>query len=109
MDQPGHRRKAAILWGVILLAILFISLLGYLKTFTRNMTLDGAIGVILGLYLCSHPAANLVDMIFFERGAGFRALTRRSALGWLALNLAAFLAGWLVIVNGTTRFITRLR
>jgi len=107
MDQHGRRRNAAILWGIILFVILYGGLLNYMKTLTGNNTLDGAIGVILGLYLCSHPAANLVDLIFFERGAGLRALTKRSALGWLALNIATFLAGWLVIVNGTTRFIIK--
>jgi hypothetical protein len=107
MDQQGRGRKSAILSGMIGLAILYGVLLVLLKTLTGNPTLDGAAGVLLGLYICSHPSANLVDMIFFARSAGFRALSRRAAFGWLALNLAAFIAGWLVIVAGTTRFINQ--
>ena len=42
-------------------------LLHYLHTLTGIPVLDGSMGVTLGLYICSHPAANAVDMLFFER------------------------------------------
>ncbi len=108
MDQRDRRRKSGVLIVMILLAALYGVLLAGLRTLTGNPLLDGAIGVLLGLYICSHPAANLVDLLFFSRGAGLRALSRRAAAGWLALNLAAFLSGWLVITAGTTRFLNRL-
>jgi len=107
MDQRDRQRKSGILFVMILLAVLYGVLLISLRTLTGNPLLDGATGVLLGLYICSHPAANLVDMIFFARSAGFRSLSRKAAAGWLALNLAAFISGWLVITTGTTRFINR--
>jgi len=107
MEQRSYRQKTGILWGMILIACLYIGLLDLLKTLTGNPVLDGAIGVLLGLYICSHPAAHLVDMIFFKRIAVPPPASRRSILGWLVLNFIVLLAAWLVIVSGTIRFINR--
>lgn len=96
-----------ILWGMILIACLYGALLYLLKTLTGNPMLDGAIGVLLGLYISSHPAANLVDMILFRHIAIPPSASRRSIIGWLALNMAVLLAAWLVIESGTFRFINR--
>jgi hypothetical protein len=69
MGQRRHKRNTRVLWGLILLAIAYSSLLRYLHTFTGIVLLDGSIGVALGLYICAHPAANGVKMLFFERDA----------------------------------------
>jgi hypothetical protein len=53
----------------MLLAIACIGLLGSLHTVTGINLLDGGIGVALGLYICAHPAANAVNLLFFERDA----------------------------------------
>jgi len=73
---------------------------------TGAHTLDGAIGVILGLYVCSHPAANAVDSLLFGHHAQRQISSRRSDMVWLALNLLALLSGWIVIFIGATRFST---
>jgi hypothetical protein len=65
--------------------------------------LDGSIGLVLGLYLCSRPAANGIDLFFAERGSWRRTFTPRSGLEWLALNAVVMLAGWLVLVTGAAR------
>jgi len=103
MDQHRYRRKARILWVLALLALVYIALLSYLRTLTGTNMLDGIIGVLFGLYICSHPAANAVDMLFFERGA-LRQLSEWSGIGWLVLNMLVFLLGCMVIITGTTRF-----
>jgi len=103
MDQHRHRRNTRILWALALLAAVYIALLSYLHTLTGSSLLDGIIGVLLGLYICSRPAANAVDMLFFERGA-LRQLSEWSGIGWLALNMLVFLLGCAVIITGTTRF-----
>lgn len=99
-----HRRNTRVLWGLILLAIAYWGLLRYLHTLTGIAMLDGSIGVALGLYICAHPAANGVNVLFFERDTLSR-ISEWSVVGWLALNLLVLLAGWMVVFIGLTRLI----
>jgi hypothetical protein len=88
---------------LVLLAIVYICLLGDLYGLTGSRSLDGSIGVMLGLYICSHPAANAIDILFFERGALRELAAEWSGIGWLALNLRVLLSGWLVIAMGAAQ------
>lgn len=103
MDQDRRGRKSRMLLVLVLLALVYGILLSCRCATTGRDTLDGAIGVILGLYVCSHPAANAVDSLLFGRGVSRISSKPFDAL-WLALNLLALLAGWLAIVIGATRF-----
>lgn len=107
MDQHRHRRNTRTLWGMVLLAIAYAGLLHYLRTLTGIPVLDGSIGVTLGLYICSHPAANAVDMLFFERYYLCQVSSEWSGVGWLALNALVLLAGWMVLFIGLTRLVDR--
>ena len=104
-----HRRAYNIktLWALVLLAIAYGSLLYSLRTLTGTNTLDGIIGVLLGLYICSHPAANMLDLLFFERATRRPASSRRSGISWLALNILVLLVGWIVITIRAARFTAR--
>jgi hypothetical protein len=104
MGQRQHTRNTRVLWGLVLLAIAYTGLLRYLHTLTGVPMLDGSIGIALGLYICSHPAANAVNMLFFERDA-LRQISEWSIVRWLALNLLTLLAGWLVVFVGLTRLV----
>ena len=95
-----------MLWVLILLALVYGSLIHYLHTLTGIALLDGSIGLALGLYICSHPAANAVNMLFFERDS-LRQLSEWSVVRWLALNLLVLLAGWMVIFIGLRRLVDR--
>ncbi len=108
LDTGWRRRKrnTRVLWGLILLAIVYSSLLRYLPTLTGIAMLDGGIGVAFGLYICAHPAANAVNMLFFERDT-LRQISEWSVVRWLALNLLVLLAGWMVIFVGLTRLVGR--
>ena len=106
MGQYRHKRNTRVLWGLILLAIAYSSLLRYLHTLTGIAMLDGSIGVTLGLYICAHPAANAVDILFFERDT-LRRISEWSVVRWLALNLLVLLAGWMVIFVGLLRLLDR--
>ncbi len=64
--------------------------------------LDGIIGVVLGLYICSHPAATLVDMLFYRRLTRYQFSSIRSVLFWLALNMMILFIGGIAIFVGTT-------
>ena len=104
MVQRQHKRNTKALWGLILLAIAYGTLLRLLHTLTGSSLLDGIIGLVLGLYICAHPAANAVDMLFFERDM-LRNAADWSVVRWLGLNLLALLAGWMVVFLGITRLI----
>jgi hypothetical protein len=103
--QHRRPRGTGTLWALVLLAIGYAGLLLYVRTFTGTRLLDGAITVIVGLYVCSHPAANAVDLIFLQRGALREISSEWSGLGWLMLNVLVMFVGWLVIVIGATRFV----
>jgi len=106
MDQ--HRRGLNIkVWVLVLLGIAYSGVLYYQTTLTGTNNVDGIIGVLLGLYLCSHPAANVVDMLFFGGRDRRQFSSRRSAVLWLALNMLVLLIGWIVIFVGTTRLVGR--
>lgn len=89
---------------LILLAIAYSSLLKYHHTLTGRNTLDGILGALLGLYICSQGAANILDMLLFGGNTSGQRVSRRSILLWLAFNAFILFIGWLVIVQGTIRF-----
>jgi hypothetical protein len=92
------------LWLLAAVAVAYIAWLFYWHALVGLRLLDGSIGVLLGLYICSNPAGNAIDMLFFERGALRRMATDWEDLRWLALNLLVLLLGWVVIFIGATRF-----
>jgi hypothetical protein len=106
MDQH-RRRNTKTLWALIPLGIAYSGLVYYQRAIIGVKNVDGAIGVLLGLYICSHPAANVVDILFFGGWARLHFSSRGSAVLWLALNILVFLTGWIAIFAGTTRLIGR--
>jgi hypothetical protein len=107
MNQQQYRLKIIRLWVLAVLGIAYSSLLYTQPTLTGINDLDGIIGVVLGLYICSHPAANLVDMLFYRRSIRYQFLSRRYVILWVGLNVLVLLIGGIVIFIGTTRFIGR--
>jgi uncharacterized membrane protein YraQ (UPF0718 family) len=107
MDQHRSGRNIKTLWALILLGTAYSSLLYYRRTLTGAYKVDGFIGVLLGLYICSHPAANALDMFFFGRGARRQFSSGWSAALWLALNMLVLLIGWFVIFVGTIQLVGR--
>jgi Tfp pilus assembly ATPase PilU len=67
--------------------------------------LDGIIGVVLGLYISSHPAASLVDILFYRRAIRYQIPSKRSLVLWLSLNVLVLFISGIVIFVGTTRLI----
>jgi len=106
MDQHWRGRNTKTLWAVVLLGIAYSGLLYFHGTLTGTNKWDGIIGVVLGLYICSHPAANVVDMLFFRRGGRRQFSSKRSTVLWLGLNMLVLLIGWLAIFIGTTRIVS---
>jgi hypothetical protein len=104
MEQKSRRRKVETLWGLVVLGLIYISLMLWLQTLTGQTVLDGSLGVLLGLYICSHPAANAIDALFFERGFLRRLSLDWAGLRWFGLNILVLAVGYVVIVIGATRF-----
>ncbi len=92
---------------MILVASIYCVLLLYLGTFTGQKIIDGSIGIVLGLYICSNPAANAIDLLFMERGRRDYVLKGWPGARWVGLNLLVMLAGWFAIFVGATRFANR--
>ncbi len=102
--QRGYSYKR--LGVVVLLALLYGGWIHTQRTITGSPRLDGIIGVLLGLFICSFPAANMLDLLFAARRAQSSS-SEWPLLGWLGLNLLVLFAGWLVITIGATRLIGR--
>ena len=100
--QPGGRNYFT-LGLVVLLALIYGGWMVTQRTLTGRPFYDGVIGVLLGLFICSRPAANYLDLLFTRN----RTSSERSLIGWLALNGVVMFVGWLVITIGATHLIGR--
>ena len=67
------------------------------RTLTGDVRQDGVIGVVLGLFVCSQPAAYVVDLFYRSR----RRPAGEPRWVWPLLNLLTFFAGVTVVVLGT--------
>jgi hypothetical protein len=105
MEQE-RGRNYKVLGMVVVLALLYVVWVRTQRTITGIPRLDGIVGVLLGLFICSRPAANMLDLLFAARRSRSSS-SEWSALGWLALNLLALFIGWIVITIGATRLIER--
>jgi hypothetical protein len=101
MKLHPSRRNTGLLWGLLALAVIYGGVLRFLPGVFSNRLLGGFIGVALGLYICSCPAANAVDLLFLERRGGRPFASVWAGAGWLTLNLLVLLAGFAVILLGT--------
>jgi hypothetical protein len=104
--QERIARNLPVLGVLVLFASLYIGWFAYFDTLTGNLRLDGSLGLLLGLYICSHPAGNLLDMLLFMTADTREGITTtRSGQFWLALNVLTLLAGWVAIFSGAMRFV----
>jgi hypothetical protein len=105
VDHQQRDHNIITLLILVVLGIAYSGLFYSQRTLTGTNHLDGIIGVVFGLYICSHPAANLVDMFFYRRDIRYEFSSKRSVVLWLTLNILVLLIGGIVIFIGTTRFI----
>jgi len=87
--------------------MVYSGMLHYQVIMTGSEMIEGIIGVLLGLYICSHPAANLVDILFFGHGVRRQFSSKGAAVLWVGFNVMVLLTGWLSIFVGTTRIVSR--
>ena len=92
-----QRGRTVVLVGSAVLAVAYGVLLPDLRLLTGPTRLAGVVGVILGLYTCSHPAANAIDLLFNPYD--------RFSVPWLALNALALAVGLAVIFAGAQHIV----
>ena len=105
MEGQRRGRNYKMLGLVSVLALLYIGWMNFQRTITGMPQLDGTIGVLLGLFICSRPAANMLDLLFTQRS--YATSSEWPAIRWLALNGLVMFLGWLVITIGATQLIAR--
>jgi hypothetical protein len=104
MNQNPRRRSPGNLWLLIALAIALGTLYYFFPTLTGISELDGLIGVWAGLYICSRPAANFLDILLFRGNLQWWESLRHSPVYWLGLNAFTMSIGFLLILIGMMRF-----
>lgn len=104
MDYRKRALKTAWLCVLVVVALIYSSLLNFQQTITGTNKNDGIMGVLLGLYICSQPAANVLEVLLFGRLTGYHEPSKVSALTWWGLNVLVLVTGWMVIIVGMTRF-----
>ncbi len=92
-----------MLWSLVLAATAYAFVFHAAPTLTGSIRTDGVIGVLLGLYICSHPAANFLDMILFGGRAAPQFSSGRSVFLWISVNVLVMAAGWFDIFIGATK------
>ncbi len=105
MKQPRLEHHTKRMWLAVLLAIAYGTVLLYQHTLTGSNTLDGIIGVLLGVYICAHPSAHLLDLLYLTHEARQQLLSRQSGMVWLGLNALVLLCGLFLIIIGANRFV----
>jgi hypothetical protein len=106
MYHPRQQRNVTLLWALVVLAFAYAGWLTFLRPQAEANDVEGGLGVLLGLYIASRPAANILNMIL-PGGSGRLPGSRRAETGWVVLNLLVTVVAFAVIFMGTTRFIAR--
>ena len=99
-------RNSWILGGLLIPGVFYVGWISWFEVLTSSARLDGTLGILLGLYISSHPAENMLDILLFMP-ADVRENLVSSNAGriWLFLNLLVFLAAWTVIFTAVLRFV----
>lgn len=100
-----YRRSSQALWIMLMAAAGYAVLIHELGALTSSLLLDGAIGVGLGLYICSHPASAAIDLFYLDRLAFQRIASEWSDIAWVGLNVLVMVVGCMVTITGATRFV----
>jgi hypothetical protein len=104
------RHNSLFLGFLLLLAIGYIGGLALFPALTSSDRLVGSIGILLGLFIASHPAANGLDLLLFTHAEEREALAAsRAGQVWLGLNLLALLAGWALIFAGSLHIVVDVK
>jgi hypothetical protein len=94
-----HRALSISLLLGLILAALITSGIIYTRSASTTHWVAGALGVVLGLFICSRAAAHLLDLLYRSHYSGPPQLWV-----WIALNLLTLLAGLILVFAGVMQF-----
>ena len=106
--KRDFRRKAATLGVLVVIGLTYCVVLFRGLASSDHPRAEGLAGIVIGLYICSHPAANLIDLLFYRRTSLRQPTSGWLGAGWLSLNAVALLTGWLVLTVGIARLAIRV-
>jgi hypothetical protein len=104
MVERKGRRNYGTLGVMALLAVAYYLTIYFWRPLSTAHKVEGSIGILLGLFICSKPAANLLDLLFDLLQNRFQRLSGLRLTLWLVVNFFILLVGWYVITLGATRF-----
>ena len=87
MAHRDFRESGVVLAGWMVVAAGYCVLLYLKRPITGRPLIDGVIGMVLGLYICSYPAANMIDIIFYRQNLGRARTSGWIGAGWVLLNV----------------------
>jgi hypothetical protein len=105
MKQPPLEFHPLRMWVSVLMGIAYAGAFLFVYTITGSTTLDGIVGVLLGLYIGSHPAARMLDLLYLPGRSRQELLSRDAGMSWLAVILLVLVTGLLTIIIGANRFV----
>jgi len=99
MDRRRSPWSIGLLLGLILVGLIYSGIMYTRSAFAPDDWGAGTLGVLLGLFICSRPAAYLLDLLYQTRYVGPPKLWI-----WVMLNFLALLAGVIVVILGVMQF-----
>jgi hypothetical protein len=92
------------LWALLVPLAVYLAWMSWASTVTGVARIDGACGVLLGLYAGAHPAANGIDLIFSSRRSLWRTAGPLNSAVWLLLNAVVLTASLFAVIVGAAQF-----
>lgn len=102
-SQLHRQYRLGVLSLLLALAAIYTVWVLWRGTITGRHSWDGVLGVLLGLYICSRPVGNALDILFSQDSGRWRDLFKRAGITWLVFNLLVLIAGWFIVALGATR------
>jgi hypothetical protein len=103
MPHRDYPLRSGSLAALLVPAGAYLAWQSSLPPVTDHDSVYGIFGVLLGLFICSRPARNGIDVLIFERLSLRRVMSGFRGLAWLLLNAIVMFVGWFVIVVGAMR------
>jgi hypothetical protein len=107
LTRQKYARKNILLWVLDFVSLTVISIFILVPNLSGSLKIDGGIGVMMGLYICSHPSAHFLDMLLSGRGPWPQSTSKKEIISWISHNVLVLILGWIVILCGTMRFTTK--
>lgn len=104
MQAPAPQYNTGLLCTMVAVGVIHAAWLYTRHTITGSNFWDAVLGVLLGIYICSRPVGNLLDMLYTQN-IRWTELKKRAGVLWLVMNFITTVTGWATIVLGATRMV----